>query len=155
MQTRWPSPTTQSNLTALTTGLCRFQGYNSLTAITLEQERSPRRGKSPAIHTSSSASITRRQSADIHGLDHWGLVMPGTPPLPHRNCSLGANVRRKVAGIYASIKSRIRADEGDQKFEEPPLPPLPSLPRSRVPLPSDRFLATLRSRQETLLWRMN
>lgn len=64
--------------------------------------------------------------------------MPGMPPLWHRNCSLRANAGRKVAGVYRNIKSRIRADDGDQILGEPPLPPLP---RSQVLLPSDRFLA--------------
>jgi hypothetical protein len=83
--------------------------------------------------------------------------MPGTPPLPspplpQQNCSLGFNVRSKVAGIYRTIKSRIKADEGDQEPEEPPLPHLPPLPRSQVPLPSDRFLAnaTLQARNAAL-----
>jgi len=146
MQTHWSNPTTQSNRTALTTGLRRVQGYNSLAATISEQEKIPRRGEPPAIQVSSSPSPTRRQSSDIHGLDHGGLVMPGTPPLPspplpQQNCSLGFNVRSKVAGIYRTIKSRIKADEGDQEPEEPPLPHLPPLPRSQVPLPSDRFLA--------------
>ena len=64
-----------------------------------------------------------------------------SPPLPQRNSSLGSNVQRKVTGVYRTIKSRIRADEGDQEPDEAPLPQLPPLPRSQVPLPSDRFLA--------------
>jgi hypothetical protein len=157
MQTHWSSPTTQSNLTALTTGLRRFQGYKSLAATISEQESLPRRGEAPAIQVSSSPLTTRRQSADIHGLDHGGLVIPGTPPLhspppPQQNCSVGANVRRKVAGIYKTIKSRIRADEVDQEPDSAPLPRLPRLPRSQVPLPSDRFLANaaLQARNDAL-----
>jgi len=64
-----------------------------------------------------------------------------SPPLPQQNCSLGSNVRRKVTGIYRTIKSQIRANEGDQEPDEAPLPRLPPLPRSQVVLPSDRFLA--------------
>jgi hypothetical protein len=146
MQPHWSNPTTQSNRTALTTGLRRVQGYNSLAATISEQEQLPRRGESPPIQVGSSPLITRRQPSDIHGLDHGGLVIPGTPPLPsppppQRNCSLRANARRKVTSIYRTIKSQIRADKGHQEPDSAPLPRLPRLPRSQVPLPSERFLA--------------